>query len=61
MKIDARVHLAPHLTPKRVGVAVTGDGGAGLSIYKDGRRIPLRYRVVGAQGQELAQGALRYG
>ncbi len=33
----------------------------GLSIYRDGKRIPLKYRVADARGKELATGELEYG
>jgi hypothetical protein len=55
------------LTARRRGQAVVlqtpvaGDAHAGLSVYRDGRRITLRYRVTDADGRELAAGDLRYG
>jgi hypothetical protein len=33
----------------------------GLSVYQDGKRIPLRYRLEGPGGAEVAAGTLNYG
>lgn len=41
--------------------AVTGDHHAGLTIYKEGKRIPLHYRITGRDNQVLATGTLEYG
>lgn len=40
---------------------ITGEHHAGMSIYRDGRRIALSYRVSDAQGKELAAGPMKYG
>ncbi|MDA1266073.1 MAG: hypothetical protein O2816_13415 [Planctomycetota bacterium] len=61
LEIDQRVHLSLNQTAKRVNVAVMGDGHAGLSVYKAGRRIPLGYRLLDADGKSVAKGDLRYG
>lgn len=44
----------------RVGMAITGQK-AGLTIYREGKRIPVRYRLVDAEGSELAAGKMNYG
>jgi hypothetical protein len=49
------------LTRSRANVGVQGDGHAGLSIFKDGKRIALAYRVLDARDHELVAGELRYG
>lgn len=43
------------------GMEIRGADGAGVSIYKNGRRIPIGYRVLDDQGQELARGKMNYG
>ena len=38
-----------------------GINHAGMSIYLEGRRIPLRYKITKADGKELESGGLDYG
>lgn len=45
----------------QIGAAIMGDGGGGLTIYRAGKRIPLDFVVVDAEGRELASGAMEYG
>ena len=40
---------------------VLGEGNSGLSIYRRGKRIPLRYRVTSADGKPITTGPMRYG
>lgn len=55
IELDASLaHDGPHVT-------VQGEAGAGLSIYRAGRRIPLRYRLRDAAGRPLDGGAFTYG
>ncbi len=44
----------------RVAMSITGQK-AGLTIYKAGKRIPIRYRLVDSEGTELAAGKMNYG
>lgn len=44
-----------------VNALVRGEHHVGLSIYREGKRIPLSYRLVDAAGKELHSGSLRYG
>jgi hypothetical protein len=44
-----------------VQAGISGEPHCGLSIYRDGKRIPLRFRITDAQGKELASGRLDYG
>jgi hypothetical protein len=55
------VRITQAIRPGQIGVGVFAGGGSGVSIYKDGRRIPLAYRLTDADGAELASGAIRYG
>lgn len=43
------------------GMEIRGAHAAGLSIYKNGARIPIGYRVLDAGGAELTQGSMNYG
>jgi len=45
----------------RLLVTVTGEIESGLSIYRNGRRIPLEYRVLDSKGRVVARGGLEYG
>jgi hypothetical protein len=45
----------------KIAMAIHGEHHSGLSLYREGRRIAIRYRVDSAQGRELAAGALEYG
>ena len=40
---------------------ITGQHHAGISIYRDGKRIPMRYTVTGVDGKELESGKMNYG
>jgi hypothetical protein len=40
---------------------VMADHHAGVTMYKEGKRIPIRYRVTSKNNQALAAGALDYG
>ena len=59
--IEEKVHVRHRLAGKQLGVEVRGDGGAGLTIYRAGCRIPIDYELVDAKGEVRAQGTIRYG
>ena len=43
------------------GMEIRGADKAGVSIYKNGKRIPIGYRVLAPDGKELASGKMNYG
>lgn len=45
----------------RIGFALLAADGRGLSIYRDGKRVPVGYRVLDKEGAVLAEGTMRYG
>jgi hypothetical protein len=45
----------------RVQLGITNGHRMGLSLYKKGKRVPLRYVVLDGKGDELVAGALDYG
>lgn len=45
----------------KLTAAITGSPRGGLSIYRDGKRIPLKYAIQSADGKELQSGELDYG
>jgi hypothetical protein len=59
--IDPAIRMAPNVKHEDFGVAIQGESGAGLSIYKEGKRIPLGYRRLAADGKPLAEGKVNYG
>ena len=61
VKIDPTIHIDSKVAHAGVQVAIRGDEKAGLSIYQGDSRIPLGYRLVGADGREIAAGEMKYG
>jgi hypothetical protein len=54
-------------TAKRQGAALhlgfdlRDEGGHGISVYRKGKRIEVRWRLLGKDGKELAAGPMTYG
>jgi hypothetical protein len=44
-----------------VQMMIMDKNQSGLSIYRNGKRIPMRYTVTDAQGKEVASGMMNYG
>ena len=61
VKIDPRITVSSKVTGRMGGMNIVGDHGAGLSIYREEKRIPIEYRLVDSYGETLAQGAMNYG
>lgn len=59
--LDPTVRIGKRASGRRVAMSVQGPHASGLSLYKDGRRIPIRYRLTDARGRELAEGPMTYG
>ncbi len=45
----------------QVQMAIHGEHHCGLTVYRDGKRILVGYRLTDAQGKELVKGQLEYG
>jgi len=45
----------------QLGFGITTKDKRGLSIYRDGKRVPVTYRVLDKKGKVLAQGTMNYG
>lgn len=58
-------HVLCRAVPMQGGVqiqgVVQGEHHSGTSLYRDGQRITLGYRLSDSQGKELAAGNLEYG
>lgn len=45
----------------KLGFAIKGADGRGLTVYKDDKRVPVTYKVLAADGKVLAEGKMTYG
>lgn len=61
LSIDPTVRLEERVQSDGLQVAVLGHERAGLSLYKDGKRVPMRYRRVDHAGQVQSEGKVDYG
>lgn len=64
LDIDSSVTVGLKVKPGsqlRLQMTVTGYGGAGVSIYYKGKRIPIPYVVEGGGKKVLASGTMKYG
>lgn len=48
-------------TGLRILMTITGDNESGLTIFRQGRRIAIAYRVLDAHQREVASGVMKYG
>ena len=60
VEIDTGILIRKRARGRSLNMAIQGDGGAGLSIYKAGRRIPMGYRLK-SPGGDAIEGRFRYG
>ena len=64
---ELRIEVAPKLSVKQrfdgtsAGFEIRGVDAAGVSVYKNGKRIPMSYRILGDSGEEFAHGKMSYG
>lgn len=65
LEIDDTINVPCQTKPHEGGwlimAPISGANHSGITIYKDGKRIPLRYRISDAAGNEIASGAMNYG
>lgn len=65
VQVDETIHLTALAQPSDGGVKIqakiTGEERSGMSIYRDGKRIEIGYRLVDAQKKELGSGTMHYG
>jgi hypothetical protein len=66
-RLDLKAEIAMNCRAKSTAGGVTvqamimGEHHAGLTIYRDGKRIPMRFAVLDKSGKEVAAGELEYG
>ena len=65
MEVKAEIAMNCRARPIREGidvqVTIVGEHHAGLTIYRDGQRIPLGFVVRDADGKELTTSPMKYG
>lgn len=65
IEIDPSVHFVCHVKRRgdrlQLGFGVKGSDGRGLSVYRDGKRVPVTYKVLSKKGKVLASGTMNYG
>jgi len=61
LEFDLRIHLASRIAGQRGSVYVAGAHRAGLTIYREGARIPMEYRLLDGDGKTLTTGPMEYG
>ncbi|MFQ5506492.1 MAG: hypothetical protein ACE5F1_17115, partial [Planctomycetota bacterium] len=65
IELDPSVHFEGKARFKgqrlMLAFAIRGGDGRGLSIYREFKRVPVRYRILGKKGRVLAKGRLNYG
>ena len=45
----------------QLGFSITGADKRGLSVYRDGKRVPVSYKVLDSKGKLLTKGRMNYG
>lgn len=61
VQISETVTIRHRVTSKQFGLSVTGDGPAGLTLYRAGERINVEFELQDAAGETRQSGKLRYG
>jgi len=61
LEIDPTIRLDRRLNGDSVQVSVQGEARSGLSMYKEGKRIPLGFELLDHAGKKLADGKINYG
>lgn len=45
----------------QLGFGISGADKRGLSVYRDGKRVPVTYRLLDKNGKAVAKGTMNYG
>ncbi len=61
VELDDTIAIHSRLSDTQAGMNIQGDSGAGLSIYRGAKRIPIDYRVRDEADVVVATGTMRYG
>jgi hypothetical protein len=61
LEIEPTIRISEKAQSDGLNVSVQGVKGAGLTIYKEGKRIPLAFRRLDGEGRVLGEGKIQYG
>jgi hypothetical protein len=61
LELNPTIRIGKRLQGKRLAVEVRGEEKMGLSIYRDGRRVPIAFRLLDERGREVDSGKIEYG
>ena len=50
-----------HGNKLQLGFSINGPDKRGLSVYKNGKRVPVTYKVLNNKGKVIARGQMNYG
>lgn len=63
--LDPRVHVAPSARVRdsnlQLGLTVRGDSQMGVTVVRSNDRVPSQFTLLGPDGDQVAEGSLRYG
>lgn len=60
-KVVFKGNAKMHGNKLQLGFSITGSDERGLSIYKNGKRVPVTYEILNRKGKVLARGQMNYG
>jgi len=61
VELDKTVHVKQRFKRGSIGMTITGMSAAGLSIYKNGKRIPMGWKLVTEKDEAVIHGKINYG
>lgn len=61
VKVNEGITITSGIKGHMGSMNIVGAPRVGLSIYRDQKRIPIDYRVLSKDGEQLAKGSMRYG
>lgn len=61
VEIDPTIHIKQGFKRGMVSMSVSGMEKAGLTIYKNGKRIPMDWKLVAGEDESVADGKINYG
>jgi len=59
--LDPTIRIRKHIQGKKLQVQIRGEGKMGLSIYSEGKRVPIAFELKDARGRAVESGKIEYG